>query len=92
MSNHTATVMRDGELWIIEVVDLESVTQARVLGDAELAARELIAVSTGSALEDVTVDLEVLVLGVSRLTERLDKIRNEREHAAALEADAADEK
>lgn len=88
---YTAIVTRDGKWWMIHVPELEGVTQARRLGEAGLMAREFIAVSTGARLDDVEVALHVVVPGIDALTERVGSIRQERERAAALEAEAAAE-
>ncbi|OHU89889.1 hypothetical protein [Mycobacterium talmoniae] len=46
---------RDGRWWMVHVPEIDELTQARRLGEAELMARELIALSTGTALADVSV-------------------------------------
>jgi hypothetical protein len=48
-------VSRDGDWWMIRVPEIDQVTQARHAGEVELMARELIAVSTGTPLDQVAV-------------------------------------
>jgi hypothetical protein len=49
------TVTRDGAWWMVHVPALDGLTQARFPGEAELMAREWIAVSQGIAIADVEV-------------------------------------
>ncbi|MGV0653753.1 hypothetical protein ABQE48_07715 [Mycolicibacterium thermoresistibile] len=48
-------IERDDRWWMIHVPELDELTQARRLGEAEQMARELIAVSTGTPIADVAV-------------------------------------
>ena len=90
---YEVTVIRVGKWWMIEVPALgdDGVTQARRLGEAELMARELIAVSTGKPLADITVVAHVkLDPEGSDLAERAQQIKRERERAAKVEAAAVE--
>jgi len=52
---YTATAMREGSWWLVSIPDLDGLTQARTLADAELAAREWIAVTLDVPLDTVSV-------------------------------------
>lgn len=92
MKTYTAIVIREGRWWMIDIPELDGLTQARRLGEAELMAREYIAVTLDLKLSDVNVKLEVDgVEGVHDLVERIARIREEKSEAARLEADALEE-
>jgi hypothetical protein len=48
-------VTRDGRWWMVHIPELDGLTQARYRGEVEQMARECIAVSTGTPVEDITV-------------------------------------
>lgn len=50
-------VTRDGQWWMVHIPELDGLTQARFPGEAELMAREWIAVSQGIPIEDVHIRL-----------------------------------
>lgn len=92
-TNYEVTITRDGKWWMIEIPALrdDGLTQARRLGEAELMARELIAVSTGKPLADIAVTAHIkLNPEGSDLAERAHQIRQERERAAQAEAAAVE--
>lgn len=89
MTKYTATVTREGKWWMVRIPEIDEVTQARRLGEAELMARELIAVSRDIPLEAVEVDVRLdSVAGLSDIAERLAAIASNRERAAELERQA----
>lgn len=55
-------VRREGRWWMVEIPALDGLTQARRLGEAELMAREWIALSTNHKLSDVTVETTAIKL------------------------------
>lgn len=62
-------VSRDGRWWMINVPELDELTQARRLTEVEQNARELIAVSTGTPIKDVAVHIaSITVNGVDVLS------------------------
>ncbi|PJE17453.1 MAG: HicB family toxin-antitoxin system [Mycobacterium sp.] len=67
--------------------ELRGLTQARRLSEAPLMAREWIAVTTGTPLADVAVEVTtVKVAGVGDVQQRADQlvhVREQAEHAAA---------
>jgi hypothetical protein len=91
MNTYSATVTRDGGWWSIEVPEIGQVTQARRLGDIDLMARELIAVTLDVPLESVVVTATIDRIGAATaVTRRADQIRAEREAAAELDRAASD--
>ncbi len=53
---YRAEVRREGKLWLVEVPAIDGLTQARRLSEAQLMARELIAVTLGVPLSEVDVE------------------------------------
>ena len=76
---------RDGRWWMVEVPEVDGLTQARRLGEVELMARELIAVTTGAEPEDVEVDLRLRDIGAIS-GPRITALSQERRRIADLEA------
>lgn len=58
-TTYTVSVTRDGEWWMVAVPELDALTQARRLGDVDTAARELVALETGTAVDEVSIDVHV---------------------------------
>jgi hypothetical protein len=49
-------VTRDGRWWMVSVPELDGLTQARCPGEIEGMAREYIAVSTGTPIDQVAIN------------------------------------
>ena len=91
MTMYTAEVTRDGRWWMIEVPEINELTQARRLSEIELMAREVIAVALGVPVGEVAVDVNIGSVGaVQDVTERARKIRSERARAAELDHAASE--
>lgn len=91
MKKYTVRVTREGKWWMVHVPEIDGLTQARRLGEAELMARELIAVTKGIALDEVEVDVDLmldLADGISDVPARVAAIAANREQAAELERHA----
>ena len=56
---YEVSVTRDGAWWMVAVPALDAVTQARTLGEVDAAARELVALDTGTALDEVNISVHV---------------------------------
>jgi hypothetical protein len=78
---------------MVRIPQLDGLTQARHLREADLMAREWIAATTGAPLEDVAVEVTVDRVDDVPVARRLAAISAERAKAAALDrkatADAA---
>jgi hypothetical protein len=88
MTRYTATVTREGKWWMVRIPQIDGLTQARRLSEAELMARELVALREGIALGEVEVEVELVldpVGGLADIPERLATIASKREHAAELD-------
>jgi hypothetical protein len=57
MHHYKAEVTRDGRWWMIDVPEIDQLTQARRISEINEMARSLIAVSTGEPLDQITVDI-----------------------------------
>lgn len=88
MRTYRVEVTRDGKWWMVSIPELDGLTQARRLGETEQMAREFIAVTTGTPLAEVTVEMSIEAGDVHDAGARADRIRLEREEAARLEAHA----
>ncbi|WP_072687201.1 HicB family toxin-antitoxin system [Rhodococcus marinonascens] len=86
MKIYAVDVTREGKWWMVSIPELDGLTQARRFSEAELMAREFIAVDTGTPIADVAVSVSVAVGAISDAGARADEIRREREQAAELEA------
>lgn len=90
MRTFDALVTREGKWWMIGLPQIDGLTQARRLSEAELMAREFVASSLDLPLSDVAVRIELDVVGdVRGISETVASIRKERSEAQALESDAA---
>ena len=79
-------VSREGKWRMVSVPEITGLTQARRLSDAARMARELIAVSLDTALNEIDVAVEVQSIGeLTDLTDRLASIADDRLRAAELE-------
>jgi hypothetical protein len=91
MSTYRVDVTREGKWWMVAIPELDDLTQARRIGEAELMAREVIALRTGAALDDIEVDMHIDVDDISDAAARAEKIRAERREAERLEQQALTE-
>ena len=91
MSTYRVDVTREGKWWMVAIPELDDLTQARRIGEAELMAREVIALRTGAALDDIEVDMHIDVDDISDAGARAEKIRAERREAERLEQQALTE-
>ncbi len=89
--SYRAEVTREDRWWLVTVEGI-GVTQARRIAEAELMARELIAVTLDIPLGDVAVDVHVISAGpVHEVDRRASAIRAARTQAEALDREASEE-
>ncbi|MEO8261520.1 MAG: hypothetical protein ABI566_03035 [Pseudolysinimonas sp.] len=87
MKVYSANVTRDGKWWMVAIPELNGLTQARRLSEAELMAREYIAVQVDVPLDHVHVDLSVQKVAQIDVAVALAEIASDHVRAAALEED-----
>lgn len=85
---YQVNVTRDGRWWMVEVPDLDAVSQARRIGEVEQMARELIAVTTAAKIDDVEVEIHLSDIG-SVSAKFVAELTREKVVAAALEVSIA---
>lgn len=84
---YSVSVTRDGKWWMIAVPELDALTQARRLGDVATNARELIALETGVALDEVEIEQRIeLEPGGEDVANRVAQINEERAKLIVEEA------
>jgi hypothetical protein len=84
MREYKIEIERDGRWWMVHIPELDGLTQARRLGEAELMAREWIAVSTGTPIKDIRAHIvRITVDGIDMLGEatHVNDLRNDATHA-----------
>ncbi|SEB33180.1 hypothetical protein [Rhodococcus koreensis] len=89
MTAYEVTVVRSGAWWDVLVPKIEGLTQTRRLGEAELMARELIALETAQPIGDIDVCIQVcLDSGGRSLSHRVDRVRQDLAAIASAQAAA----
>ena len=85
-------IERDGRWWMVHIPELDGLTQARRLSEAALMGREWIAVTTGTPLDDVSVNVASIAVpglgDVQAAADHASELREAARHAeiAAVEA------
>jgi predicted RNase H-like HicB family nuclease len=85
MNTYVVNVTREGKWWLVAIPEIDGLTQARRLSEAEKMAREYIAVTLGAAPHSFEVDLRIENVAGVDVAGALAEIRDERERVAALE-------
>jgi hypothetical protein len=88
MSTYIVSVTREGKWWLVAIPEIDGLTQARRLSEAERMAREYIAVTLDVPLDSFEVDLRIQSVGGVDVAGALAEIRMEREQVAALEIES----
>jgi hypothetical protein len=84
-------ITRDGRWWMVHVPEIDGLTQARRIGEAEQMAREFIALETSTPITDVMVTIaSITVPGLGDIQELADDIRDLRDTARKAEGALAD--
>jgi predicted RNase H-like HicB family nuclease len=87
-TTYDVTVSREGKWWMVDIPALDGLTQARRLAEAGQMAREWIALTTDSNIDDIAVNVTVERVGDVDVSGQLDEIRRQREQAAEMEREA----
>lgn len=90
MKNFEAVVTREGRWWMIEIPELDGLTQARRLDEVERAAREYIAVTTDVPLSQVAVEISGIDVAGHDLLEAKTLVDDLRRRAKQLDGLVAD--
>lgn len=88
MKMYEATVKRDGKWWMISIPEIDGLTQARNLAEADKMARSLIAVTLDADPSTFDVHLTVSTVGDVDVSRQLETIATLREHATQDERQA----
>ena len=84
-------VIREGRWWMIHIPEIEGLTQARRLSEAETMAREYIALAKGIPVDNISIETASVRMEQPAFRELLDaarQIRSERDHARGERARA----
>ena len=87
---YAVEVTRDGRWWMINIPEVDGLTQARRLADVEQMAKELITVTLDVRLSEVEVSIAFGEIAGVPVGPCLETIKAEKAEAVRLEADAAD--
>ena len=55
--HYKVEITRDGRWWMVHIPEIDGLTQARRIGEAEQMAREFIALETSTPITDVMVTI-----------------------------------
>jgi len=91
MKIYEATVERDGKWWMISIPEIDGLTQAHNLAEADKMARSLIAITLDADPSTFDVHLTVPTVGDVDLPNQLEAISVLREKAAQNEKQATDD-
>jgi hypothetical protein len=91
MRHYKVEITRDGRWWMVHIPEIDGLTQARRIGEAQQMAREFIALETSTPITDVMVTIaSITVPGLGDIQELADDISDLREAARKAEAAVAD--
>jgi hypothetical protein len=90
MKSYEAIVTREGRWWMIEIPELDGLTQARRLDDVDQMAREYIAVTLDAPISQVAVSISGIEVAGQDVLEAKALVEDLRRRARQLEALIAD--
>ncbi|HET6298565.1 MAG TPA: hypothetical protein VFG33_34650 [Kribbella sp.] len=85
MTNYEVAVAREGRWWMIEIPELDGLTQARRLDEVEKMAREYIAVTVDVPISQVTVSISGVKVAGQDVLETKALVDDLRRHAKQLD-------
>jgi predicted XRE-type DNA-binding protein len=90
MKSYEAVVTREGRWWMVEIPELDGLTQARRLDEVDRIAREYVAVTTDVPLSQVAVEISGMEVAGHDLLEAKTVVDDLRRRAKQLEELVAD--
>ncbi|GAB3951489.1 hypothetical protein GCM10029976_087980 [Kribbella albertanoniae] len=90
MKTYEATVAREGRWWMVEIPELDGLTQARRLDEVEQAAREYVAVTVDVPMSQVAVEISGIEAAGHDLLDAKTLVEDLRTQAGRLESLVAD--
>lgn len=87
-------ITRDGRWWMVDIPEIDGLSQARRLAEAETMAREYIALDQNIPYDDINVETASIRMEQPEFRELLDEarsIRSRRAHAQKLKQEAIDD-
>lgn len=92
MKTYNINVVRDGKWWMVEIPEIDGLTQARRISEIEDMARSFIAVDTNTPISEVAVKIAKVKIGdLGDVAPRARKIVAERTAAEAAAATALED-
>lgn len=92
MKTYNINVVRDGKWWMVEIPEIDGLTQARRISEIEDMARSFIAVDTNTPISEVAVKIAKVKIGdLGDVAPRARKIVAERTAAEAAAAAALED-
>jgi predicted RNase H-like HicB family nuclease len=89
MKTYRTTVERDGKWWVVSVPEIDGLTQARNLAEAEKMARSLIAITLDVEHDSFDIELAIDHVGdVADVSAQMADIAELRERSALQEREA----
>lgn len=88
MKTYQAEITRDGKWWMIHIPEVDGLTQARRLSEANQMAREYIALTTNTSIDNIKVETVIKEIANLNIAEEMTIITQEREQAKKLESDS----
>ena len=91
MHQYKVEITREGRWWMVHIPEIDGLTQARRLSEAETMAREYIALDQNLPYDDIKVETASVRTGDPEIREILEmarEIRSKRAHAQQLEQEA----
>jgi hypothetical protein len=85
---YEVTVTREGRWWLVRIPELNAVTQARRIPEAEFMARDLIALTLDVPIEEIAVNVMIEHVGSVRVSQRVAEIAATRAEARNLDRQA----
>lgn len=92
MKTYQLVIYRDGRWWMVSVPEIDGLTQARNLKEAEAMGRDLIAITLDVPIDSFDVEVSLASIGdVERISDQVTQIAARRRTAEQLEQEASEQ-